>query len=144
MCWGSSRGRNVPQDKSIEKVKQCGPCLIDQNSSCGSQVWRPSPCEAFALGKQGSHVSDHRAEQDTSPPGSGSVRAEMVQARAVPTWQSQFALIGQTSEQSHPLTSSQVPPNTPSLAMPSDGDSHHPPWSGVLCVGYPTCRSLKR
>ena len=68
---------------------------------------------------------------------------KLSQARAVPAWQSQFALISQTSDLPHPFTSSEVPPNPPSLAVPPDGDSHSLPWSGVPPLGRPHLRVLK-
>lgn len=62
---------------------------------------------------------------------------KLCQARAVPAWQSQFALTGQTADLPHPFMSSQVPPNPPSPAVPLDGDSHPLPWCGVPRIGRP-------
>lgn len=54
---------------------------------------------------------------------------KLCHARAVPTWQSQFSITGQTSDLPHPFMSSQVPPTPFSLAVPPDGDGHILPWS---------------
>lgn len=90
------------------------------SSSRGFQVCRSSPCDAPALGDQRSHASGHRADQDITLPGSTSGRAEIV---ARQSWQSQFALISQTSDLTHLFASSQIPSNPPSIEVSPDSDS---------------------
>jgi len=66
---------------------------------------------------------------------------KLCQARAI-TWQSKSVLISQTSDLPHPFTSTQVPPDPPSLAMSPDSDSHPCPGVGALC-GRPCSWVLK-
>lgn len=134
MCGGSNEG--MPSTCPRMRVC-CALRLTDQNSSHGSQVWRPSPCEASALGEQGSH----EAERDISSPGSGSGRAEIVPSQSCPRLAK--PVCPHRPDLPHPFTSSQVPPNPPSPALPLDGDSHPLPWCGVPRIGRPLLRVLQ-
>lgn len=82
------------------------PCLTDQNSSHGC----PGPLGMPLLWGSREATSPVMEQIKTSLfQGVVLEELKLCQTRAVPSWQSQFALIGQTSDLPHPFTSSQVP-----------------------------------
>lgn len=82
------------------KMRACSsPHLMDQNSSRGSQVQRPSSCKASALEGAGkSYLQSQRKVIYFLLWGVVLEELKLCQARAVPAWQSQSALTDHSSD----------------------------------------------
>lgn len=103
--------------------------------------WSGDPLLAKPLLWESRGVASPLTEQSKTSLLQGVILGELrlCQARAAPAWESQIVLISQTSDLPHPFTSSQVPPNLPSLVLPPDGDTLV--W--VALCGIPYMRVLK-